>query len=64
VALKSLLDGVGALWQSTFTSSCYWAQQHQFVNGCNLRDVFLFVAKYIQTMILETLVIGGGCKYY
>ena len=62
--LKSLHDGVDALWQFTFTSSCYWAQQHQSASGCNLRDVFLCVAKSIQAMILETFVIGGGSEYY
>jgi len=61
VVLKSLHDGEGALWQSTFTSSCFWEQQHQSVSGCKLRDVFLYVAKCMQAMILETLVIGGGC---
>jgi len=64
VAPKSLHDGVGALWHFTFASSCYWEQQLQSLSGCNFRDVFLYVAKCIQAMIFETLIIGGGCKYY
>jgi len=64
VALKSLRDVVGALLPSTFKSFCYWEQQHQSGSGCNLRDVFLYVAKCTQATILETLVTGGGCRYY